>query len=55
MGLADSLIERDLKIDGIREAVLYTAGVGRPPARSASGSLIRGRLQLRKNRRMGKA
>ena len=54
MGLADSVIERDLKIDGIREAVLYTAGVGRPPAGSSSGSLLRGQLHVRKNRRMGK-
>jgi SagB-type dehydrogenase family enzyme len=53
MGLADTLIERDLQIDGIREAVLYTAGVGRPPAGGASGSLIRGQLRVRVNRRMG--
>jgi len=53
MGLADSLIERDLQIDGIREAVLYTAGVGRRPARSTSGSLIKGTLQVRRNRAMG--
>lgn len=31
MGLADSIIEKDLGIDGIRESVLYAAGVGRPP------------------------
>ena len=31
MALADSLIEKDLGIDGIKEAVLYAAGVGRPP------------------------
>ena len=31
MALADSLIERDLGIDGISESVLYAAGVGRPP------------------------
>ena len=31
MGLADALIERDLKLDGIAEPVLYAAGVGRPP------------------------
>ncbi|HET7218282.1 MAG TPA: SagB family peptide dehydrogenase [Vicinamibacterales bacterium] len=31
MGLADSIIEQDLGIDGIRESVLYAAGVGRPP------------------------
>jgi len=53
MGLADSLIERDLGIDGIREAVLYSAGVGRPPAGASSGSLIRGQLRVRRNTRMG--
>jgi len=31
MALADSIIERDLGIDGISESVLYAAGVGRPP------------------------
>ena len=31
MGLADSAIEEDLGVDGITEAVLYCAGVGRPP------------------------
>jgi SagB-type dehydrogenase family enzyme len=31
MALADSVIEQDLGIDGIRETVLYAAGVGRPP------------------------
>jgi SagB-type dehydrogenase family enzyme len=31
MALADSIIEKDLGIDGIRESVLYAAGVGRPP------------------------
>ena len=31
MALADPLIEKDLGIDGIKEAVLYAAGVGRPP------------------------
>ncbi len=29
--LLDSLIEDDLGIDGIRESVLYVAGVGLPP------------------------
>ncbi|MBA3884983.1 MAG: SagB family peptide dehydrogenase [Acidobacteria bacterium] len=28
MGLADSAIERDLRVDGIHESVLYAAGVG---------------------------
>ena len=32
MALADSLIEKDLRIDGVTESVLYAAGVGmRPP------------------------
>jgi hypothetical protein len=30
--LKDTLIEQDLGIDGIRESVLYVAGVGLPPA-----------------------
>jgi SagB-type dehydrogenase family enzyme len=30
--LQDTLIEEDLGIDGIRESVLYVAGVGLPPA-----------------------
>ena len=32
LALADSLIERDLRIDGVSEAVLYAAGVGMKPA-----------------------
>lgn len=32
MALADSRIEEDFGLDGIREAVLYAAGVGMPPA-----------------------
>ena len=32
MALADSRIERDLKIDGLSEVVLYAAGVGSKPA-----------------------
>jgi hypothetical protein len=31
MALADSRIERDLKIDGVSESVLYAAGVGTRP------------------------
>ncbi len=30
MALADSLIERDIDVDGITESVLYAAGVGWP-------------------------
>jgi hypothetical protein len=52
MGLADSVIEKDLHIDGIGEAVVYAAGVGRPPAGSAWAPLTRGTLQVRTNRRM---
>jgi SagB-type dehydrogenase family enzyme len=33
MALKDSLIERDLGIDGFNEAILYVAGVGLPPQR----------------------
>ncbi len=32
--LKDTLIEKDLRIDGIRESILYIAGVGLPPATS---------------------
>jgi SagB-type dehydrogenase family enzyme len=52
MALADSLIERDLGIDGISESVLYAAGVGRPPAGSTWAPLPRGTLQVRRNRRV---
>jgi SagB-type dehydrogenase family enzyme len=52
MALADSLIEHDLGIDGIRESVLYAAGVGRPPAGSAWAPLPRGTLQVRPNKRL---
>lgn len=34
MGLADSAIERDLRIDGITESVLYAAGVGILPGQA---------------------
>jgi SagB-type dehydrogenase family enzyme len=52
MGLADSLVEQDLGLDGITEAVLYCAGAGRPPRSSAPGHLARGRLDIRPNRRL---
>lgn len=35
MALKDSVIERDLGIDGINESILYVAGVGLPPQRSS--------------------
>ena len=54
MALADSLIEHDLRIDGIRESVLYAAGVGRPPAGSDWAPLPRGTLQVRRNSRMSR-
>jgi SagB-type dehydrogenase family enzyme len=42
MALADSQIERDLKLDGVTESVLYAAGVGtRPASRSGSGNTSR--------------
>ena len=52
MGLADSIIEQDLGIDGIGESVLYAAGVGRPPSRSTSAPLVKGILRVRKNRKV---
>jgi SagB-type dehydrogenase family enzyme len=42
MALADSIIEKDLGIDGIRESVLYAAGVGRPPRGSTWASRPKG-------------
>jgi len=53
MGLADSLIEQDLGLDGISESVLYAAGVGRPPRGSTwapLGPRTRGNLRARPNR-----
>ena len=54
LGLADSLVEQDLGIDGITESVLYCAGVGRPPRGTASASLTRGTLSVRPNRRLSR-
>lgn len=50
MGLADSLIEQDLGIDGITESVIYCAGVGRPPKGATWAPLTRGTLKTRLNR-----
>lgn len=50
MGLADTLVEQDLGIDGIRESVLYCAGVGRPPRGKEWAPLTRGTLRTRPNR-----
>jgi SagB-type dehydrogenase family enzyme len=52
MGLADSVIEHDLGIDGIGESVLYAAGVGRPPAGATWAPLPRGSLFVRDNPRL---
>jgi SagB-type dehydrogenase family enzyme len=49
MGLADSVIEADLGLDGVTETVLYAAGVGRRPAPSEFTPLGRGRLKVRAN------
>lgn len=50
MGLADTLLEQDLGIDGITESVLYCAGVGRPPRGTRAAPLTRGVLPTRPNR-----
>ena len=52
MGLADSLIEHDLGLDGITESVLYAAGVGHPPTGSSWAPLVKGTLTARRNPRM---
>jgi SagB-type dehydrogenase family enzyme len=52
MGLADSVIEADLGIDGISESVLYCAGVGRPPRGASWAPLARGTLKTRPNLRI---
>jgi SagB-type dehydrogenase family enzyme len=41
--LKDTLIEKDLGIDGISESVLYVAGVGVPPSNSPVGDRKRNR------------
>lgn len=52
MALADSVIERDLGIDGISESVLYAAGVGRRPRGVAWAPLATGPTpKLRRNPR----
>jgi SagB-type dehydrogenase family enzyme len=53
MALADSIIERDLGIDGIAESVLYAAGVGRPPRGATWAPLAKGpNPRLRRNPRI---
>lgn len=55
MALADSIIERDLGIDGISESVLYAAGVGRPPRGVTWAPLARGKApRLRRNPRLSR-
>jgi hypothetical protein len=49
MGLADSVIEEDLGINGITETVLYAAGVGRPPRGVSWAPLTKGTLKARSN------
>lgn len=49
MGLADSEIERDLRIDGITESVLYAAGAGVRPRGTSWAPLSRGSLIARDN------
>jgi len=50
MGLADSVIEADLGIDGITESVLYCAGIARPPRGTVAATLPRGSVKTRPNR-----
>jgi len=50
MGLADSIIEADLGIDGITESVLYCAGVARMPKGKGPATLPRGSVKSRPNR-----
>jgi SagB-type dehydrogenase family enzyme len=49
MGLADREIERDLRIDGITESVLYAAGAGVRPRGLSWAPLSRGSLTARDN------
>lgn len=53
MGLADSRIEQDLKIDGVSESVLYAAGVGLRPRGTAWAPLPRGTLKAVGNQNPG--
>jgi SagB-type dehydrogenase family enzyme len=53
MGLADSLLEKDLGLNGIAESVVYAAGVGHRPKGSSWAPRVRGRLMARKNLALG--
>jgi SagB-type dehydrogenase family enzyme len=48
--LMDTLIETDLRIDGVRESVLYVAGVGLPTTSRRSGRYDAGRLKTHAKR-----
>lgn len=50
MGLADSLIEADLGIDGITESVLYCAGLARTPKGKGPATLPTGSVRTRPNK-----
>ena len=50
MGIADSLIEADLGIDGLTESVLYCAGVARTPKGKGPATLPRGSVTMRPNK-----
>jgi SagB-type dehydrogenase family enzyme len=52
MGIADSLIEADLGIDGITESVLYCAGIARTPKGKGPATLPRGSVRMRPNRHL---
>jgi SagB-type dehydrogenase family enzyme len=52
MGLADTLIEGDLGLDGITESALYCAGVGRLPRGTEWAPLQNGTLEVRPNKRL---
>ena len=55
MGLADSLIEGDLGVDGVRESVVYAAGLGLPPKGVGWAPLApytKGTLKTRLNKRL---
>jgi SagB-type dehydrogenase family enzyme len=47
MALADSIIERDLGIDGVSEAVMYAAGFGSRPAGAVWAPWPTGRIEYR--------
>ena len=47
MALADSVIERDLGIDGVSEAVMYAAGFGTRPAGAVWAPWPTGRIEYR--------